>query len=481
VITILAPNPDYPVVVGSTLRYEFFVTDDVRPVQATIYVNGEEFSTMSLEGPTNIERWVQVPAGDSVRLQARAVDSRGLVGYSEILTIGTIANLPPTVSITSPPAGVSRLAGESIQIQAVANDDHGVSYVQFAFDGQDIGLDYQPPYTLDFTLPLQDGPGQLTATAVDLYGLSVESQPVLVDILPDPGTTVIGQVVDTAGNPVAGASITIGPDFAGTSGTDGRFSIMDVTAARALVVAWIAKDDTLIGYAPPEPPVRDGETDLGIVVLRRLDSLEASWPFSGNAFDTTGNLHHGTVVGATLTSDRFGKPDSAYRFSQATGLTYIQAGDMVVPAASFTYTAWIKLDAFPTEPPAISHIMGVDGPGGTGVLRLGDAGLAPDILNFVLNDSRVVGTTPLATGTWYFVAATLGQGTATIYVDGNVEATEAGVSLSEASGAFLLGNGVTGGFGDRGLRGTIDDARFYRRALSPAEIQTLYQQGGWPP
>jgi hypothetical protein len=38
------------------------------------------------------------------------------------------------------------------------------------------------------------------------------------------------------------------------------------------------------------------------------------WPFDGNAKDVSSNNNHGTVNGATLTSDRFGKTNSAYSF-----------------------------------------------------------------------------------------------------------------------------------------------------------------------
>ncbi|MBL0146272.1 MAG: hypothetical protein IPP48_11375 [Chitinophagaceae bacterium] len=44
-------------------------------------------------------------------------------------------------------------------------------------------------------------------------------------------------------------------------------------------------------------------------------------PFSGNANDISGNNIHGTVTGATLTTDRNGAPNSAYYFN---GFSYIQ-------------------------------------------------------------------------------------------------------------------------------------------------------------
>jgi len=42
--------------------------------------------------------------------------------------------------------------------------------------------------------------------------------------------------------------------------------------------------------------------------------LVAYYPFNGNANDESENGNNGTVNGATLTSDRFGIPNSAYRF-----------------------------------------------------------------------------------------------------------------------------------------------------------------------
>jgi septal ring factor EnvC (AmiA/AmiB activator) len=42
--------------------------------------------------------------------------------------------------------------------------------------------------------------------------------------------------------------------------------------------------------------------------------LVAYFPFSGNAGDSSGNGNHGTVNGATLTSDRFGTLNSSYSF-----------------------------------------------------------------------------------------------------------------------------------------------------------------------
>lgn len=44
------------------------------------------------------------------------------------------------------------------------------------------------------------------------------------------------------------------------------------------------------------------------------NGLVAYYPFNGNANDESGNGHHGTVNGATLTSDRNDVQNSSYSF-----------------------------------------------------------------------------------------------------------------------------------------------------------------------
>ena len=48
------------------------------------------------------------------------------------------------------------------------------------------------------------------------------------------------------------------------------------------------------------------------------EGLVAYYPFNGNANDESGFDNHGTVNGATLTSDRFGNDASAYSLTEST-------------------------------------------------------------------------------------------------------------------------------------------------------------------
>ncbi len=75
------------------------------------------------------------------------------------------------------------------------------------------------------------------------------------------------------------------------------------------------------------------------------DSLVAWYPFNGNANDESGNGHHGTVHGATLTTDRFGNPNSAYHFDGVDDFIEVIAGNFVTEindARSISF--WINIE-----------------------------------------------------------------------------------------------------------------------------------------
>jgi len=69
--------------------------------------------------------------------------------------------------------------------------------------------------------------------------------------------------------------------------------------------------------------------------------LVASYLFNGNANDSSGNGHDGTVYGATLAADRFGNANSAYSFDgidDYIGVPYADAFQL----PEFTMAAWVN-------------------------------------------------------------------------------------------------------------------------------------------
>ncbi len=62
--------------------------------------------------------------------------------------------------------------------------------------------------------------------------------------------------------------------------------------------------------------------NIGFGQVNLNQGLIAFYPFSGSANDATGNNINGVVSNATLTTDRFGLPNSAYYFNGSNA--YIQ-------------------------------------------------------------------------------------------------------------------------------------------------------------
>ena len=61
--------------------------------------------------------------------------------------------------------------------------------------------------------------------------------------------------------------------------------------------------------------------EISITTTNLTNGLIAYYPFNGNANDESGNELNGLVNGATLTTDRFGKSNSAYLFSNNQEIT----------------------------------------------------------------------------------------------------------------------------------------------------------------
>ena len=152
----------------------------------------------------------------------------------------------------------------------------------------------------------------------------------------------------------------------------------------------------------------------------------ADYPFNGNANDASGNGNNGTVYGATLTTDRFGNPNSAYYFN---GLSdYIDIpnnSSQQITTNQLTLAAWVNLNsAVGVTQWRIVNKQQVDGIAwGLEIFGSGYCGATGN--NVIFHDSN--GSTwvnclaqeiNLAPQTWYHLVATDSNGVVNIYVNG---------------------------------------------------------------
>ena len=194
------------------------------------------------------------------------------------------------------------------------------------------------------------------------------------------------------------------------------------------------------------------------------------WKLDGNTNDSTPYSHNGTAVNApTPTTDRKSQANSAYSFNGSN--QYINVGSGVMPTGAYTKSAWIKI----ASTSASNNIISSNG--GTcsghafyipsGHLNAGNCGTW----------GSVADPASLTVGTWYFVAVTfdpaVSSGKMILYKNGAAVSSATSVATNTDTSVQIGAYGAANLF-----NGSIDDARIYNRALSPAEITALYSQYG---
>ncbi|MDO7876701.1 LamG-like jellyroll fold domain-containing protein [Hymenobacter sp. ASUV-10] len=152
---------------------------------------------------------------------------------------------------------------------------------------------------------------------------------------------------------------------------------------------------------------------------------------------------------------------------------YAEAGTIDLGNGSgLSLECWVKANTFKVTNPYISSLLGMeDGGSNTALLRLGDAGIDANQVQFVLQVAnatrKVTSATRLTAGTWYHIAATYDGRTMRLYINGVQDASFGAIGFPVANAPFSLGRNNSS---PRILDGWLDEMRAWTRALTPAEI-----------
>ena len=79
------------------------------------------------------------------------------------------------------------------------------------------------------------------------------------------------------------------------------------------------------------------------------NGLVGYWPFNGNANDESGNGNHGTVNGATLTTDRNGMANGAYNFNGISNIKISNNNNLNNLTSNFSISFWFSISQFYTN------------------------------------------------------------------------------------------------------------------------------------
>jgi hypothetical protein len=205
----------------------------------------------------------------------------------------------------------------------------------------------------------------------------------------------------------------------------------------------------------------------------------ASWQFEGDGRSQVTGLRY---AGAGTGTFAAGKVGQAAALSGQAGDYFATPTRIVDTTKSFSVSAWVDAADLSGQRAVLSQ----DGNQTSGfALQYLSAGKwafslsGSDIANPVVT-SAVSTATPSA-GTWAHLTGVYDASahTASLYVDGSLQQTVT-ATAPNVSGSLVLGGAKSGGVRTYLTKGSIDEAAVFGRALSAAEVGTLYGANGVP-
>ncbi len=216
------------------------------------------------------------------------------------------------------------------------------------------------------------------------------------------------------------------------------------------------------------------------------EGLVGYWSFSGNANDESGNGNHGVVNGASLTTDRFDNPNSAYSFDGLNDfIEILDSPELKFSDTDLTISCWVELDTYSTD--FLSSIVSrrTSSTGGNGYMLLitGIQGVPNGAVTYTVSggaDPESYSKDSILLNSWYHIAVSFDNSTNELstYINGELDTISSGIySPNSVNANLFLGKDdwLNRYFWD----GKLDDIRFYNRALNKIEVESLYSEGGW--
>jgi hypothetical protein len=281
---------------------------------------------------------------------------------------------------------------------------------------------------------------------------------------------------------VAEGSISVAPSVQWST-VSGPASAVFASSNSADTTAQFPQSGTYVLQIAADDGAQTTTARLTVVVNTVQDASLALWQklneTSGvSAADSSGNGYVGTLVGAAAWQPSGGVRGGKLQFDGTSGYvtTSEQSGaaSLLDNTSAFTLAFWFRAANFSSTPGLVSKRDTIATNNNYTTYLGTDGRLNVDIES---NNDRFASNTVFATNAWYHVALVFaGSNPAAsrvaLYVNGSLDktASETSAALSDYSSSFKLG--VTAAAANY-LNGMLDDVRFYRRALSAAEVANL--------
>ncbi len=208
--------------------------------------------------------------------------------------------------------------------------------------------------------------------------------------------------------------------------------------------------------------------------------LGACYSFDGNAFDPINN-NNGLLNNIINTGNRFNNSNMALAFGgNTTSYIELPSNVNVKPSNAFSFSCWLRYNLSTLSNCVVlftknNQSTNIDAYSLSIANNNGS-------YKFLAKKSSAVGansvysTTSVTPNTWFHVVATIDNNNMVMYVNGVMEAS---TSVSFNGFDYMAGKNVyLGGTNENSFnqpfQGSIDNARFYDRAINAAEVNYLY-------
>lgn len=215
------------------------------------------------------------------------------------------------------------------------------------------------------------------------------------------------------------------------------------------------------------------------------NGLIGYYPFTGNAYDASGNGNNGTVKGAVLTKDRFGNLDGAYSFDGVADTIKLNIQQNNV--SSYSISGWFKTSVggpiiagrgLSNQTGLTLHIHN-DKTGGVNAgkgLFVADGSLVS--IGKITNNTYVDNQWHHIVGVFNGSAGSINASQFSIYIDNNLVAqtnTNTGSTTAPINNLTNVLIGAHQVWNSGGVfNGTLDDIGIWNRALTVQEISNLF-------
>jgi len=211
--------------------------------------------------------------------------------------------------------------------------------------------------------------------------------------------------------------------------------------------------------------------------LPLTNGLVAFYPFNGNANDESGNANNGIIFGATLTTDRSGRSNSAYYFDGKESYIKIPS-NALLNLPKYTIALWVSVERYKGSDAEGGHIFskGIY-PNYNYVLAAGNLDRTNTLNTSTTHNGNFKGfqsRNTFFTDTWYFFVVINDGNDLKIFVNDSFNGSiPIGMSSTNNNDIYI---GRYEGTAFWNFKGKIDDIRIYNRALAENEIHSLYTE-----